>query len=555
MSKQYLKLQNQGSILQNLQLLNDMANSEGFADEHGYFSKRAIAEIAIRDNIVTSAGKMGDDIIRLVDDESIEEGNNSVLQNAKARMQILRILGLIATDYDSELYSITDFGLNVLKCAFPLNYNVIPSYALLLEAFMGITSSSEIYDFNCDSTFNCCLGYEICYALASLDYRMGVQEMPLITACSIEQIDDFVDTIRKYRKKGIQIPASNVFFPKTQKGAPVKQVSNLTRTINQILKVCEILDSKTQTFDGLNYYVCTKKGKKFVDAVKKNWRKYHFWTPSEFRKLKFFDRKRICCSGYNNILRAGGFEVPPGDPKELFSPYQLIPESDVNYFLDKVVREPPEKKQQTEYDVNDLVPSQIPKLKPLYTSFKDYESYIKKFITKDNLVNRIKLAQTKGLSQEELEEDLLNDCKTYLKEKFYPFVHSLLQIIGLDCSGEVGRFDALCKYEGHIIPVEIKSYTETTTYNLKGFRQAVENKIVSYQDNDDLRYASLVVGFSAPSNIEELNNFVNDCLQETGIKLIAIDVNTLIKMSVKVVWEKKCIDLDCLLQSHGFMEA
>ena len=197
MSKQYLKLQNQGSILQNLQLLSDMADSNGYADENGYFSKRAIAEIAINDNIVTSAGKMGDDIIRLVDDEFIEEGNNSVLQNAKQRMQILRVLGLVATDYDSELYSITDFGINVLKSAFPQDSNGIPNYALLLQAFMGITSTSEIYEFNCDSSFNCYLGYEICYALASLDFKIGVHEMPLITACSIEKNDSFISVVKK----------------------------------------------------------------------------------------------------------------------------------------------------------------------------------------------------------------------------------------------------------------------------------------------------------------------------------------------------------------------
>ena len=555
MSKQYLKLQNQGSILQNLQLLSDMADSNGYADENGYFSKRAIAEIAINDNIVTSAGKMGDDIIRLVDDEFIEEGNNSVLQNAKQRMQILRVLGLVATDYDSELYSITDFGINVLKSAFPQDSNGIPNYALLLQAFMGITSTSEIYEFNCDSSFNCYLGYEICYALASLDFKIGVHEMPLITACSIEKIDSFISVVKKYRKKKCAIPESNEFFPKTQQGEPVKQVSNLTRTINQVLKVCEILDSKTLSMDGRNYYVCTKKGKEFVSAVKKEWKKFHFWTPMEFRKLKLLEQKSICCLGYNNILSAGGFEVSQVSPKEVFSPYQLIPETNVNWFLEKELRKPPKQKQRKEHIVNGQVPSQILRLKPVYLSSSDYESYIKKFITKDNLIKQMDSAQKKGISRENLESSLLNDCKKYSKDRFYPFVHSLLQIIGLVCLGEVGRIDALCEYKGKKIPVEIKSYTETPTYNLKGFRQAVENKIVLYKEKNDLNFASLIVGYSSPSNITELKDFIDACLQETGIKLIAIDMPTLIKMSVNVIWEKRCINLDDLLQSQGFMEA
>lgn len=66
MSKNYIKLQNQGNIYQNLMLLNEMNESIGYADENGYFSKRAVAEIAINSAVVTSAGKMGDDIIALV---------------------------------------------------------------------------------------------------------------------------------------------------------------------------------------------------------------------------------------------------------------------------------------------------------------------------------------------------------------------------------------------------------------------------------------------------------------------------------------------------------
>lgn len=69
MSKNYIKLQNQGNIYQNLMLLNEMNESIGYADENGYFSKRAVAEIAINSAVVTSAGKMGDDIIAFCNTE------------------------------------------------------------------------------------------------------------------------------------------------------------------------------------------------------------------------------------------------------------------------------------------------------------------------------------------------------------------------------------------------------------------------------------------------------------------------------------------------------
>ena len=57
---------------------------------------------------------MGDDIIALVNDTVSDESRNSVLLNAKQRMQILRVLGLVASDYDAEQYAITDLGQKVL---------------------------------------------------------------------------------------------------------------------------------------------------------------------------------------------------------------------------------------------------------------------------------------------------------------------------------------------------------------------------------------------------------------------------------------------------------
>ena len=52
-----------------------------------------------------------------------------------------------------------------------------------------------------------------------------------------------------------------------------------------------------------------------------------------------------------------------------------------------------------------------------------------------------------------------------------------------------------------MIPAEIKSFTETPCYNLKGLRQAIENKVCAYDSHlqDDLSYASFVVGFNHPS--------------------------------------------------------
>lgn len=558
MSKNYIKLQNQGNIYQNLMLLNEMMNSVGYADENGYFTKKAVAEIAINASMVTSAGKMGDDIIDIINNTEIEEGLNSVLQNTKARMQILRVLGLVSTDYDSELYAITDLGEKLLKRVFPDNQNDIPDFALLREAFMGISTTSEIYEYYCDLTFNCYLGYEVCYALACLDYRIGTSEMPAITTYSIEEIDDFVNTVKEYREKKQKIPVTHEHFPKTQKGTPLQQASNITRTINQILRICNILEKKSASVDGDNYYICTPMGKKYVDDVKKSMLskgKLTFWTPQTFRKKNLLEQKKICNFGYNNMLDRGGYEVKGTDKQTVFSPYQLIPETNANWLLGKNIRKPPVKKEKQVQVINSQIASGVLRLKPNYFSQEDYDSFIKTHINKATVIAEILSAKEHSAKKEDFIEMIVERYETSDKTTFYPFIHSLFQAMGLDCKGELLRADAYIQFAGHIIPAEIKSCTETPTYNMKGARQALENKIFFYKDKSDLEFASLLIGYDHPTAITEIQEFIDAAYNEWKIKIIAFDFKTLVSMCVNTIWDKQKIDFSALFQNYGIAEA
>ena len=149
----------------------------------------------------------------------------------------------------------------------------------------------------------------------------------------------------------------------------------------------------------------------------------------------------------------------------------------------------------------------------------------------------------------------LNKYKEEDKKLFYPFVHSLLTIIGLECHGEVGRMDAMCKYKGHIIPAEIKSRTETTTYNVKGLRQAIENKILALNTSleNDMNYSTFVIGFDHPSSDTFVRDFIEKAYEKWGIKIVASDLRSLISMSIRKVWENEQIDLDRLLDSYGII--
>ena len=174
----YVKLPNQGSIASNLRLLYEMEISSGYADDSGYFTKRDVAEIGANALLITTGAQVGNGVVNTLSTETNEE-MNPPLQNAKMRMQILRLLGLVSTDYDSEIYAITRLG----RLITPKN----PNRRLLLELFMNICSCTEIYEHNCDLKFRCYPGYQICYAFSALDYRISSAEMPVLMTYDIHK--------------------------------------------------------------------------------------------------------------------------------------------------------------------------------------------------------------------------------------------------------------------------------------------------------------------------------------------------------------------------------
>lgn len=535
-------------------LLNEMRNSVGYSDENGYFTKQSIAEIAVKSYIITSGGRIGEDILERVRDSEIDETLNPVLQNTKQRMQILRILGLVSTDYDSEIYAITDLGEKVLDMVFPESQTIIPDYSLLLAAFMGISSSSEVYDYNVD--FNSYLGYEICYSLCCLDYKISTKEMPMITTYSIDEIDEFVMTVKTWREQGKDVDKNHLHYPKRQDGKPLSQPSNLTRTINQILRICGIIEKREYKIGDKNYYVCTEFGKEYVDEVKKFLDKgsSKLWSAQQFRKQNLLKQKKLAITGYNNMLDKGGYSVEKIDKFTVFSPYQLIPHTNVVWLFENRILKPPESRREQLKAATSSI-SGAPTLKPSYLTQEDYETFIKTHISKTNLINEILSEKEKGTDKELLINDLTLRHKQEDKSVFYPFVYSLFMAMGLDSFGETGRIDGLLEYKGIKIPVEIKSYTETSTYNMKGLRQSLENKIILYKEPQDLSYASLLVGYSHPSSVIEIQNFIDAAYAEMGIKIIALDIHTLVEMSVNTIWEKQKVDFDKLLVNHGIVEA
>lgn len=554
MVNNYVKLPNQGNIHQNLMLLKAMEESTGYADGNGYFTKRAVAEIGVNASIITSGGRFGEDILDIVNDMETSETDNSVLQNAKQRMQLLRCLGLVSTDYNSELYAITDLGHKVLQQSFPSSASIAPSFGLLLESFMGLSTETEVYEYNCELGFNGYLGYGICYALACLDYRLAVYELPLATTYDIADIDDYVDLVRHYRGLEEKIPETNKHFPMTNRGKPLKNPTNITRVITQVLRLCGVLELDNVTENGFNYYVCTKAGEAYVEDVARLLKNQRFWTARDFRKLKIVGQKDVAHTGYNNMLHRAGFDVSETDERVVFSPYQLLPECWADWLFGKEPRKPPVEEQERIRQIESLYSVDAMRLKPRYFTETEYAEFVRAHATADGLIHEVVTSRNSGGSVKTTVDELLLRHKLSGKEQFYPFVHALFRAIGMECQGEVGRIDCLLHFNGRDVPCEIKSYTETPTFNIKGARQAVENWICTYRDEADMRYASLLLGYAQPVSTVEIDGLINAAFKTWGIKIIAFDLRTLITMFVRSVWDERKIDLDELLSQHGIIE-
>lgn len=550
----YIKLQNAGSVASDLRLLYELINaSDEFKDSKGYFTKRNIAKVAAASLIVTSSGKIEpNELFKLIDDPNVKDTDNPILQNTKLIMQNLRMLGLLSTDYDSEICSITPIGYKIVEQTFGGEL----STKLLLELFMNINTTTEVYEHFCSPSFKCYIGFNICYAFANLDYKISTSEMIILTTYSIEDIDDFIKEAKLFRKTKKSFPSNHPHYPKTQKNTPLKQSSNLTRKINQILRYCGIIERKQQTFDNVSYYVCTEFGKKYVDKVNKKLskKKYSFLSAHEFRKKKIDDQRIFCAQGILNIFNNGGIKVEDKSTTDVvFSPYQMIPEISIDWLLNQPIKEKPDDNRTRTTIVNSQLTAKTLRIQAKYK--EAIELAYSSDTESQALVNSIKSLKVKGKSVDETAEEILSAHINDDKDTFYPFIHSLLNIIGLNCEGEIGRYDAYCKYNNHIIPVEIKSFTETPTYNMKGIRQAIENKICSYNSSlaDDMDFGSLVIGYSSPNNDTAMTNLIESAYNKWNIKIIACDALTLTKMCINIIWFGKEIDLNNILTNYGII--
>ena len=550
MSTNILKIQNQGNISTNLRLLYEMRNAgDDLHDAHGYYTKKDVARIAVTSFIVTTEGQVDvDELLRRIDDDTIAETDNAILQNVKQRLQILRQFGLVSTDYSSEIYAITELGEQMLRQV----YGPQHCYSLLMELFVNLNTTTEVYDNKCTPDFECYLGFEICYAFSKLDHRISTLEMCIIPTYSIGDIDSFIEDALLYRTLHERFPLSHPHYPKTDKGTPQKNITNLTRTINQILRVCDIIKPKTEHIDGENYYVCTDFGQRYTDQLTQRYerKKLSFLSAHRFRMKNYVERKQAVAQGRTNVYVRAGIDTESKDTGLMFSPYQMIPEVSVNWMLGKPLRQQPEERSAQLAAINSQVSVSNLRIKPVYLT-----EVLTPTLLNEDFVRELLQRKAQGDDAEACVSYYLEMYKDKDKSTFYPFVHSLLSVIGLECRGEVGRMDALCLYQGHVIPAEIKSRTETPTYNIKGLRQAVENKILALNPHldHDMSYTTFVIGYDHPTNDTLAREFIETAHEKWGINIVASNLRSLLSLCIRKVWDNEQIDLKRLLGSYGII--
>lgn len=123
---------------------------------------------------------------------------------------------------------------------------------------------------------------------------------------------------------------------------------------------------------------------------------------------------------------------------------------------------------------------------------------------------------------------------------FYPVVAGYLRVLGLDASasnmGDTNsRADVVIKTDEGIVPMEVKSYSEVGTINLKSVQQALENKLFTARQGEDNvlnELSSLALAFDYPSERVGLTELVDDIYGAFGIRIGLISVPRLIEAAI-----------------------
>lgn len=279
----------------------------------------------------------------------------------------------------------------------------------------------------------------------------------------------------------------------------------------------------------------------FYDQLKRIGIDYNF-------DLNLVDKYRKCLKEYFN-----------DDRELLFSPYQMIPELEVNKVLNIVKEFETDEKPIEKNDLLDSVEN-YEKITEQYITEIKFKTIFSEITDEHKKLNIYKeIYELKNKPEKEIVYIIMEKYKNANKEVFYPLIGDIFNILGFNCvvsrnGTNYERYDAIIIDEENSIPIEIKSPGEEINISVKAVRQAIENKIIllsrkTFPTNTNT--SSFVVGYKLPNERAEVITLVDDIEKTFNYNIGILDFESLLKILINRIIYNKVIIGEELFELKG----
>lgn len=467
-----------------------------FSDKY-YFNIDDMSGALVRSGAITSSGSVGEEA--LMRSYNKKRSIDPVYNQVKMYAEIFRKLGFISSYLSQLNYVNTDLGKSIVRSERNIQKDIIRN------CLLGIVSPNE----NINDKSNIRIRPFKDILLASFESQNKINKAEVIVILSnqsdteqnyLSRIADKIKEMRSGKEKTYLEEIS------IQRKISTVTMGNYTRFPLGAMLWSEWFEKKN------NYFHLTNLGKRYAEKIRKS---------KDLRDNDLENYKR------SQLIKYGNDFLFHNKNEYLFSHFQQLN-------IQKI-----DSKKRKEY----LFKNQF-KTKD---KEKDKITYIKLFRSSNKIKNDSKI------------EISFDEIASYKQIQFYPFTVRILKDIGFDAEvSRVGinnnRTDALIKYDGNFIPIEIKSPTEEKTISPKAVRQAIENKIILLNRKifpTTIDYSTFVVGFDVPNKRSEIHELIASAYKYFKIKINLISIKTLIEISNGIKENNYKIDKDDLLKSYG----
>lgn len=518
--------------------------------------------------LMTSYGYAGATALALSNTE--DDSRNSTKMNAKMYAEVFRILGW-TTSVGKKSYPLmfTYIGEHV-AC----DNDVLPLYE---QCVLGINNPQEVIKVKYIEKVR--FFKTVLFFLEDLNGVMYKHELCL----GPMQIDDLDD--KQYAKKIDYLKSLRGSYQRYQEaydqlcyelGVKKNLPDNSTRLPIAFMKTCRwVEDKRTASLYPPKTLQCiqiTEHGR-YTAKILHNMKDLRL---DEYYKFPDNIQKALIRIGIYSMLFRAGYDITPVkeilnqdksicanvlEGKELlFSPYQTLHHSVVDEALG-IIHANYNKNKGSQILEHLNRSKMISKNISLSGSDSNYNTI--KDINVSTFTQKVLSLKKSGVSKQSIIDRTFNEKITETQKEFYPFVGMLFRIMGMDCQvsrpGDNGaRWDAIIIDKKQSIPIEIKSPTEEQHLSLKAIRQALENKIILLSRKTyptQIKTTSLAIGYYLPNDRAEVAKLIEDFKYSYGYNIGIIDLKTLLKLAITVIYDHKKINIDDLNELEGFANA